>query len=196
MDTNRHVRWLARILPWHRASISGRHLQDLTGRIAPLAQSPRALGQQGFTLVELMIVVAIIGILSAVALPSYQDYSVRAKVTEALVLTSGYKNTIAENAANGAALDAGTPGVGGTAAFSPTRHVDALSVNAAGELTVTMSASAGNGTLVLAPRDGGQALTPGVIPANALVWNCNAAGSLKGGSVGSLPARFAPPECR
>jgi type IV pilus assembly protein PilA len=167
-----------------------------SAHLARIAQSPQALGQRGFTLIELMIVVAIIGILSAVALPSYQDYSVRAKVTEALVLASGHKNTIAENAANGVALNAGTPGVGGTAAFAPTRHVDTLSVNAAGELTVTMSASAGNGTLVLAPRDGVQALAQGVIPANALVWNCNAAGSLKGGSVGSLPARFAPPECR
>lgn len=150
----------------------------------------------GFTLVELMIVVAILGILSAMALPSYQEYSVRAKVTEALVLASGHKNTIAENAANGVTLNAGTPGVGGTAVFVPTRHVDALSVNNAGELIMAMSASAGNGTLILSPRDGGQPLAQGVIPGTALVWNCNAAGSTKGGSMGSLPAHFAPPECR
>jgi len=189
VDTTLRVQRCARVVILHPARAMSAHL-------VRIAQSPRAVGQRGFTLVELMIVVAIIGILSAVALPSYQDYSVRAKVTEALVLTSGYKNTIAENSANGVALNAGTPGVGGTAAFAPTRHVDTLSVNAAGELTVTMSASAGNGTLVLAPRDGGQALVQGVIPANALVWNCNAAGSVKGGSVGTLPARFAPPECR
>ena len=161
-----------------------------------VALRPRKSQPQGFTLVELMIVVAIIGILAAVALPSYQDYSVRAKVTEALVLASGHKNTIAENAANGVALNAGTPGVGGTAAFTSTRHVLDLSVNTIGEVTLTMSASAGNGTLVLAPRDGAQPLAQGVIPASSLIWHCNAAGSVKAGSVGTLPARFAPPECR
>src|SRR4029453_18662546 len=63
--------------------------------------------QQGFTLIELMIVVAIIGILAAVALPAYQDYTVRAKVTEGLVLASGAKTIVAENAANGKNFNSG-----------------------------------------------------------------------------------------
>lgn len=161
----------------------------------PRSARPKAC-EQGFTLIELMIVVAVIGILAAAALPSYQDYTVRAKVTEALQLASGHKNTIAENAANGVALNAGTPGVGTTPAFVATRQVSALSVNEAGEITMTLAAAAGNGTLVLAPRDGAQPLTAGVIPGNHIAWHCNAAGSSKAGTAGTLPARFAPPECR
>ena len=56
--------------------------------------------QKGFTLIELMIVVAIIGILAAVALPAYQDYTVRARVSEGLVLASGLKTVVADNASN------------------------------------------------------------------------------------------------
>ena len=57
--------------------------------------------QSGFTLIELMIVIAIIGILAAIALPAYQDYTVRAKVTEGVVIASGGKATVAENISSG-----------------------------------------------------------------------------------------------
>ncbi len=68
--------------------------------------------QKGFTLIELMIVVAIIGILAAVALPAYSDYTVRARVSEGLVLASSIKTTVADNAAAGTPIAVGGLSVG------------------------------------------------------------------------------------
>jgi hypothetical protein len=59
-----------------------------------------------------------------------------------------------------------------------------------------MQPTAGNGTLVLAPRDGGAELVAGTIPVNPITWNCNAVGSAKGGTNGTLLAKYAPAECR
>jgi len=147
-----------------------------------------------------MIVVAIIGILAAVAIPAYQDYTVRAKVTEGLSLASGIKATVGENSANAIALNRGTPGVAPTPAFIPTPNVNNIAVDAGnGEITITYEAAAGGGTLVLAPRDGGAAgaaLASPAIPVNPLTWNCNSAGSTKAGSAGSLLDKYAPANCR
>ena len=63
--------------------------------------------QKGFTLIELMIVVAIIGILAAVAIPAYQDYTKRAKVSEGISLAAAAKTTVVENASNAAKYDLG-----------------------------------------------------------------------------------------
>ncbi len=155
--------------------------------------------QQGFTLIELMIVVAIIGILAAIAIPAYQDYTVRAKVTEGLNLASALKITVAENAANGIPLNSGTPGVGATPVFVPTRNVSSITVAlATGEISITYLAGivgAGN-LLVLAPQDNVGSLVNLTVPTGRITWNCNSVVSTLAGTNGSLLGKYAPAECR
>ena len=154
--------------------------------------------QKGFTLIELMIVVAIIGILAAIAIPAYQDYIVRAKVTEGLSLASALKTAVAENASNGKNFDSGV------VAFVPTTKVTALAIApATGEITITYAANAGNGTLVLSPRDGGVAgaalagtATLSTVPTNAISWNCNSVAPGNAGTHGTILAKYVPAECR
>jgi type IV pilus assembly protein PilA len=116
--------------------------------------------QQGFTLIELMIVVAIIGILAAIALPAYQDYTIRAQMSEALNLASGGKNTVAETYSNTGAFPTSNPAAGlSDKATIKGKYVTQVEVVGAGTIVATMGgdahANVTGKTLTLTPTDNG-----------------------------------------
>ena len=127
--------------------------------------------QKGFTLIELMIVVAIVGILAAIAIPAYQDYTIRARVTEGLSMASAAKVTVSEN------MQTGQTNLGlGWTFPGATDNVSTVTVaSSTGVITVTTTAAAGPTTVTMTPQ-----LVSGMV-----TWACS-----------GTPANYVPSNCR
>ena len=135
--------------------------------------------QSGFTLIELMIVVAIIGILAAIALPAYQDYTKRSHVTEGMSLGGGAKTAVAEYYSSEGTWPGDNTTAGLVSSQSITGNaVTGVAVSGSGVITITYNAKvATDSTVALTPTDSG----------GSIVWSCNG---------GNVLNKYLPSRCR
>jgi type IV pilus assembly protein PilA len=181
--------------PVHRA-VRGPTGNDFSSRET---LSMRKQLQKGFTLIELMIVVAIIGILAAIAIPAYQDYTIRSQVTEGLNLSSDIKAGIAEFRANRGTWPAAITDLGIAAATDKSgKYVTAIAVQATGRVDITYGNQANAANLA------GKILTlsPGLNANGDVVWVCGTRAVPAGLAVAPPAAgttvanKYLPNDCR
>jgi len=135
--------------------------------------------QQGFTLIELMIVVAIIGILAAVALPAYQDYTTRAKMSEVIVMASPAKLAVAETSSSLGLLTLVTASNSGYVFPGATKYVSGITVaDTTGIITVVSTVPGATGNVLLTPT--------AIAGTGQLTWICSS----------GISPKFLPSECR
>ncbi len=154
--------------------------------------------QKGFTLIELMIVVAIIGILAAIAIPAYQDYTIRSQVTEGMNLASAVETGVAEYYANTGSWPTTLTLAGGDSANKPSgKYVSSVDVGASGVITIVYGNQANNNVA-------GQnlTLTPGLSLNNDVAWICGDHATPSGISPAATPVvagvkqKYLPQVCR
>ena len=145
--------------------------------------------QQGFTLIELMIVVAIIGILAAIAIPAYQDYTIRAQVSEALSLADGAKTAVAEYFTNRGSFPPSNASAGLATAT-------AITGNYVSQVVAAQGANASQGTITATFSNSGSHKANAAITGSTLVLTGTGnAGSISWTCTSPLPQKYLPSSC-